>query len=103
MKTIFELYTQGDSMTLPGGIALRIDTETHEVVVHSFSTDRETETARHYFQGSYFTHDGDPRARAGALADGLEEFARRARKAAFYDTGGALNFEAIIGKEVQAS
>lgn len=103
MRTILEIPTIGDRMTLPGGIALRVDEDTHEFVVHYFTTDRETLTHRAYFQGSYFNHGGESPARTGAFADALEELARRARKVAFYDTGGALDIDAIIGKEVQVS
>lgn len=103
MKTLYEIPTLADSMTLPGGIALRVCDDTQEFVVHSFTTDRETGKSRGYFQGSYFTHDGTSRARSDAFADALEEFTRRVRKAAFYDTGGALDIDKLLGKEVQAS
>jgi len=102
MRTIFEIPTKGDSMTLPGGIALRVREETREYVVHTFNTDRETGKARAYFQGSYFTHDGG-NAEAEAFSNALQEFSRRVDRATGYDLGGAVDFEAFFGKEVQAS
>lgn len=102
MRTILEIPTKGDSMTLPGGIALRGCEDTHEYVVHNYSTDRETQTARAYFQGSYYPHDGG-NAEAEAFSRALQEFSRRVDRATGYDQGGAVDFEALFGKEVQAS
>lgn len=80
MKTLFEVRTQADSMTLPGGIAVRHNESRGEFVVHNFNTDRATGTERHYWQGSY----------CETLSEALTEFARRVKRAEGYDTGGAL-------------
>lgn len=102
MRTILEIPTKGDSLTLPGGIALRACEDSGEYVVHNYSTDRKSGKARAYFQGSYFTHDGG-NAEAEAFSKALHEFARRVDRATGYDQGGAVDFEAFFEKEVAAS
>jgi len=87
MKTIYEVPTLGDSMTMPGGIALRYRAETAGFIVHNYNTDRETGTERHYFQGSYFESGN----RADNFAKALTEFARRVERATGYDLGGAID------------
>lgn len=95
MKTIFEIPTLGDAMTLPGGIALRYREETGEFIVHNYSTDRDTGTERSYFQGSYFGSDAfKPQ---GNFSDALTEFNRRAERAIGYDTGGAIDIGKLLG------
>lgn len=92
MKTLFEIPTIGDTMTLPGGIALRASRD-GEFVVHSFNTDRESGTSRAFFQGSYFTSGTPAKNLAGALA----ELARRAERATGYDRGGAIDVGKLLG------
>lgn len=87
MKTIFEIPTISDSMTQPGGIALRYHAGNDEFIVHNFNTDRENGMERHYFQGSYFGSG----LRAQSFAKALAEFARRAERASGYDLGGAID------------
>ncbi len=96
MKTLFEIPTQGDYMTLPGGIALRAritargPTPGIEYIVHNFNTDRETGTDRDYWQGSYC---------GGNLPLALDELTRRATSASRYETGGAIDYAKLIGFE----
>lgn len=85
MKTIFEVLTKADNMTLPGGIAIRqrgTDADHVEFIVHNFNTDRATGTERHYWQGSYRL----------TLSEALTECARRVSIAERYQTGGALAY-----------
>ncbi len=92
MKTLIEIPTLGDEMTLPGGIALRARAD-GELIVHNYNTDRETGTRRDYWQGSYFT--------AGSLSNrfmnALTELTRRAERASAYSTGGALDMGKLLG------
>lgn len=91
MKTIFEIPTLGDEMTMPGGIALRLNEDSGEFVVHNFNTDRETGTKREYWQGSYHRYgSGSP---ASSFVNALTEFTRRAERASRYDTGGAIDVD----------
>ena len=93
MKTIFEIPTRGDEMTMPGGIALRYREETGEFIVHNFNTDRETGTERHYFGGGYYC-SGTPAERlSGALVD----LSKRAERASGYDTGGSIDMKTLLG------
>lgn len=92
MKTIFELFTAGDEMTMPGGIALRYHEANEEFVVHNFNTDRETGTERHYHGGGYYTA-GSP---ANRLMNALTDFNRRAEQASRYTTGGSLDVAKLI-------
>jgi hypothetical protein len=92
MKTIFEVPTRGDAMTMPGGIALRCRENGTEFVVHNYNTDRETITERHYWQGSYFSSGSN----AECFAKALEEFARRVSRATGYDRGGALDIGTLL-------
>lgn len=89
MKTIFEILTLGDEMTMPGGIALRHNEDSGEFVVHNFTTDRETGTQREYWQGSYHRSGGP----ASSFVNALTEFTRRAERASRYDTGGAIDVD----------
>lgn len=92
MRTIFEIPTRGDDINMPGGIALRFDSVREEVVVHNYTTDRDTGTERNYFNGSYFT--------AGSLTNrfmnGLCNFMHRAEEAGSYITGGSIDIEALL-------
>lgn len=88
IKTIFEVPTLGDEMTLPGGIALRVRDD-GAFIVHNFNTDRETGTKREYWQGSYF-ESGDY-APQGNFHDALTEFNRRVSRAIQYAAGGAID------------
>ena len=77
MKTIIEVQMRGDASTLPGGIALkRQDGGAFAVQYFYFQEQGE----RAYCEGSYDL----------TLADALEEFLRRVRRAERYQTGGAL-------------
>lgn len=96
LKTLFEVPTTGDEATLPGGIALRACPDTGEFVVHYYSTDRESHTQRHYFQGSYFTHDGYKQNAGIAFAGAVEEFSRRAQSVSKYTLGGSLNLTELL-------
>jgi hypothetical protein len=91
MKTLFEIPTRGDTMTMPGGIALRYHEGKGEFIVHNYTTDRETGTERHYYQGSYFSA-GSP---ANAFMNAMTTFNRRAERASTYDTGGSIDIEAL--------
>lgn len=93
MKTILEIPTRGDSMTQPGGIALRYREETNEFIVHNFNTDRETGTEREYFGGGYYTHD----APNVCFAAALEDFSKRVQHASGYDLGGSIDLEKLLG------
>lgn len=93
MKTIFEIPTRGDEMTMPGGIALRYREETGEFVVHNYNTDRETGTERHYFGGGYYV-SGSPHNR---FMNALLDFNKRAERASGYDTGGSIDMETLLG------
>ncbi len=93
MKTLFEIPTRGDDMTLPGGIALRYREETGEFIVHNFNTDRETGTERHYFGGGYYCSD----ALSNRLTRALEDVARRVERASGYDTGGSIDMGKLLG------
>jgi hypothetical protein len=93
MKTIFELPTLGDSMTQPGGVALRATDDGSEFIVHNYNTDRETGTERHYFQGSYYSA-GSPQNR---FMNALTEFTRRGERQSGYDTGGAIDMGKLLG------
>lgn len=103
MKTIFEVPTKGDSMTMPGGIALRWRDKGNgsgEFVVHNFNTDRETLTKREYFQGSYMWHDENDYATA--FADAMTELTRRVTRATGYDRGGSIDLTGMIVRGVPA-
>jgi len=93
MKTLFEIPTRGDTMTQPGGIALRAREDGSEFVVHYYNTDRETGTERHYFQGSYFGSG----LREQSLVKALAEVHRRAERQSFYDLGGSIDLEKLLG------
>lgn len=80
MKTLIEVRTKADNMTLPGGITIRHSESRGEFIVHNFNTDRESGTSRAYWQGSY----------CSTLSNALTEFARRVARAEGYDRGGAL-------------
>lgn len=97
LKTIFEVPTQADRMTQPGGIALRVRDD-GEFIVHYFTTDRETGTERHYHQGSYFSA-GSP---ANRFANAMVEFNRRIERSTGYDTGGALDIDKLTGMGLTA-
>lgn len=96
MKTLFEIHTKGDAMTLPGGIALRVSDSGSKLIVHNFNTDRDTGTTREYWQGSYFHTDGEA---AKAFTDALTEMARRADRAGQYDQGGSIDLASTFGLE----
>jgi hypothetical protein len=95
MKTIFEIPTSGDDMTMPGGIALRFNESRNEFVVHNYSTDRATGTERNYFQGSYFCSESQ--SLAAKFSEALSEFHYRVEKASRYQTGGSLDMETLLG------
>jgi len=93
MKTLFEIPTRGDDMTMPGGIALRYNENREEFVVHNYNTDRETGTERNYFGGGYYC-SGTPAERlSGAMADLSKRVARQSN----YDLGGSIDVEALTG------
>jgi hypothetical protein len=86
IKTLMEVRTNGDTMTLPGGIALRYREDDNSYIVHNFNTDRQTETSRDYFQGTY----------TESFAEALDAFNSRVQRATGYDTGGSINVQATL-------
>lgn len=94
VKTLFEIPTRGDSMTQPGGIALRYRVGTGEYIVHNFNTDRETGTERNYFHGSYIT-GANPQ---DGFSKALTELNRRVARCTSYDTGGSLDMAKLLGE-----
>lgn len=92
MQTIFEIPTRGDATTMPGGIALRYNAETDELIVHKYTTDRATKTERNYFNGSYYT--------SGSLVSrfvaAMREFNNRIENAGTYETGGAIDIVKVL-------
>lgn len=97
MKTLFEIPTRGDDMTLPGGIALRYREDTGEFIVHNFNTDRETGKTREYFGGGYYC-TGTP---ADRLSAALVDLSKRAERASGYTTGGSIDMEKLLGLPAQ--
>ena len=97
IKTILEVPTMGDTMTLPGGVALRV-TEGGEFIVHNYNTDRDSGTSRGYFQGSYF-NAGSPQNR---FMNALTEFTRRCERQSGYDRGGAIDIDKLTGLPLSA-
>lgn len=92
MKTIFEIPTRADDMTQPGGIALRFNSTTEELIVHNYTTDRATETERNYFSGNYYT--------SGSLVSrfvaAMRDFNNRIENAGTYETGGAIDIVKVL-------
>ena len=93
MRTIFEIPTLGDEMTLPGGIALRYREETGEFNVHNVNTDRESGTSRAYFGGDYYS-GGSP---VNRFMNALCSFNSRAERAVGYGRGGAIDIGKLLG------
>lgn len=82
MKTLFEVATNGDSMTMPGGIAVRFNdgNSYHPYQVHNFNESLKADGQREYFGGGYYS----------TLSEALYDFTRRVQKAESYTAGGSL-------------
>ena len=93
MKTLFEIPTAADDMTMPGGIALRYREETGEFIVHNFNTDRQTGKTREYFGGGYHCN-GTPAERLSAA---MADLSKRVERASHYTTGGSIDMETLLG------
>jgi hypothetical protein len=97
MKTLFEIPTRGDTMTMPGGMALCYREETGEFIVHNFNTDRDTGKTREYFGGGYYC-SGTPAERLSAA---MADLSKRAERASGYTTGGSIDMEKLLGLPAQ--
>lgn len=97
MKTLIEIPTRGDEFTQPGGIALRYNEDSGEFVVHNYNTDNHTGTSREYFSGGYYGAGSKGEGRAVGLAFALEDLTKRVKRAAFYDAGGSIDLEKLLG------
>lgn len=92
MKTLFEIPTSADDMTMPGGIALRYNDRGGEFIVHNYNTDRATGTERNYFGGGYYC-SGTPAERLSAA---LADLTKRVERASGYTTGGSIDMETLL-------
>ena len=88
MQVILKIPTLGDDMTQSGGIIMIHSPDQMEYVVRYYSDEGGQ------FQGAYY-HYGSLETQAEAVADAMDEVARRVRKASQYQRGGALNLGAI--------
>lgn len=86
MRTILDIPTKGDAMTMPGGIVLRVRTEQPCFVVHYYADDPGHQ--RGYHQGGYHK----------SLADALEDVTKRAGRSERYTLGGAIDYGKLLGE-----
>jgi len=99
MKTLIEIPTRGDEFTQRGGIALRYNAEDEAFIVHNFTTDTESDTARVYFGGGYYW-SGTPAERLG---NAFEDLAERVKRAAGYDAGGSIDLEKLLSDDTRSA